>query len=366
MEIIYLTEPGLHDAHEAWGSLNDYIEEAFARQDLASGLVLESLSMEGFKEMARNIWEQMVIQIKKLITWITERLMSLHHRMERSRDRVEQVLSGLSALRTHRAPFDHVVVPMSANEYRHLSRKSHETVGPAQLMQANADLGKVSQIFFQAHVEYVKSQCGAIAEAFGNFDILNAETQLSSLHDKLAQLTIQGASEGAPIDIVGLAQIAVNNTTHPGIASLGLVTMRTMVQNPTSGFKAPSVTESIAVMANARQVLSQALQFHEQLRTQLEKLHGQLLHSGSVLMQHVKSMTEGSSDGSRIIKVVKDMLRIEAIVAKNIAPPPVSASNWICETTDAISSLMQRAVDAASLQPANKPGAFTPTLPAPQ
>jgi hypothetical protein len=346
MKVIYKNELGPHDAVDALESLNTYIAESLS----GTVLSMEGLSTEGFKETARHMWEQLLIHIKKLIEWVKEQLMSLRHRMERSRERVEQVMSGLGALRAHRAPFDHVVVPMSAHEYRRLSREPHETPGSVMLTNASSDMEKVGHIFFQSYTDYVKAQCNAISETMGRFNVLNADAELAELKDKLALLKIKDVQEGQPIKIVGLSTITVNNVSHPGIETLMLGTARMAVQNPDTGFKVPSVNEASAVMANIRSALTQSLNFYDQMRGQLEKLHGQLMHSGSLLMQNIKNMTEGSSDGDRIIKSVRELLKIEGVVAKNMSPPTVGAIHWVCETADAVSSLLQRALELATHQ----------------
>lgn len=332
--------------------------------DVSPGLALESmwpvlstesrdpgtLSLEGFKEMARHLWEELMIRLKKVVDWIKEHLLSQRQRMERSRDHIESVMSGLGSLRAHRAPFDHVKVPLSGHEYRRLSRVANEALQPRMLQNAAEDMQKVATCFFEAHVNHVKAQCAILAEAFGRFDILAADTELVNLKAKLAALKIQGVEVGHPIEVVGLTSITAAPFHVDDVASLNLSTLRMLVQQPSTSVKMMSVAETLAVATNVREVLSKAINFHDHLKSDMEKCHYQLLHAGGLLMQHVKQMTEGTTDGGRIVDVVREMLKIEAGVAKTMAPCVVYAINWECETADAISAVLTRALHEASDQ----------------
>jgi hypothetical protein len=61
MEIDYITEPEAPFPYEAWDALNGYISGNYG------GLSTEGLSMEGYKETLRHLWEKLVEYLKKII-----------------------------------------------------------------------------------------------------------------------------------------------------------------------------------------------------------------------------------------------------------------------------------------------------------
>lgn len=365
MEIIYITESDQSDGLVAWEALKEHVNKAL------SALTLESyaggvLVQEGFKETLRHLWEKLVEQLKKLIAWIKEKTTSDKARLLRARDRVETLLGLLHGLQAHRAPLDHVVVPMTAMEYRHLAKTPKDRVDMRMLGEAHTDMTRAMGLFFESHVDYVRTQMRLITEAFGKFDVLQADAQLAELKAKLAQLPFKGfGPDETHISVVGMATIVLDKTSHPGLDELAFVGTKLMASTVTSGFRAPPVGAAIAIMVNLREVLNRAIQFQEHVLPTLEATHQQLLRAGGSLMKRVNEMTSGNTDGSHIEAVVKEMLGMEAKIASSVMRPLVPAFDWIINTADAMSGLIGRAVESAQHQEAPKPGSITPALPAP-
>jgi hypothetical protein len=80
MEIDYITEPEAPFPYEAWDALNGYISGNYG------GLSTEGLSMEGYKETLRHLWEKLVEYLKKIISWVKEKTMSDKRRLEQTRE----------------------------------------------------------------------------------------------------------------------------------------------------------------------------------------------------------------------------------------------------------------------------------------
>jgi hypothetical protein len=362
MEIIYLPEPDWSLSHEAWDQLGALLPDA-------STLAMEGLALEGFKEVARHMWEKLVAQLKALIAWIKEKVTGLRGQVVRTRDRVETVLGQLGALKTHHAAFDHITVALTSNEFRYLAKTPMDKIDLHLLQQAQEDLSLVSNVLFVSHPDYVKTQVGLLNVAFGQFDVIEAQAQLLHLKEQLALIPFQGFPQGITnIPIVGMSELVLNKTAHPGLDSLNFVAFRMLVTAPTTAFQAPNLNLAIAMMVNTRGVLERALRFHEHMLPELEGLHQQLLHAGGVLMKRVNQLTENADDASHITSVVKQLLAVEATVARSVMQPVVPGIAWICHTTDAICSLLERMVDAASEQKAPEATHAThayPALPAP-
>jgi hypothetical protein len=367
MEITYLTEPDVEYPLEAWDALQDYVSTTLCGQyHQAPGVALESLSLEGYKEALRHTWEKLVEWLKKIVVWVREKTISMKARLLRTRDSVESTLGGLHALRANRTPLDHVVVPMAAHEYRHLVKTPGDKVDMRMVVQANEDMTRVMGLFFDSHVEYVRAQLGIIAEAFGVFDVLQADAQLDQLKQRLANLPFKGFGSGETnIPIVGMSEIVLDKTSHPGLDELCVVGMKMMPTTRMSGFRAPSVNQAIAVMVNLREALNRALQFQEHVLPDLNTIHQKLLHAGGMLMKQVNSLTEGSDDEAHIEAVVKQMLAIEAKIAGSVMRPLIPGMHWICETANAIAQLFSRVLHAASIQKGPELGPIVPALPSP-
>jgi hypothetical protein len=361
MEIVYITEPDAPFPYEAWDALNSYISGTY------SGLTTEALAMEGYKETLRHLWEKLVEYLKKIVSWVKEKTMSDKRRLEQTREQVEKVLGELHALQVHRAPLDHVAVPMSAAEYRQLAKTPHDKVDMRMVGEAYRDMQRVMTLFFESHVDYVKAQVGLIVETYGGFDVLQADEQLAQLKAKLAGLPFKGFGvDETHIPIVGMSEIVLDKTSHPGMDELAIVVMKMSVSSPTAGFRAPNVGAAIAIMVNLREALNRAIKFHEVILPDLETTHKKLVSGGGMLLKRVNEIVDGNTDGNHITAIVKEMLAIEAKVAGSVLRPIVPAVGWMCTTSHAVSSLITRCVEAAQHQEAPKPGSVMPALPAPQ